>query len=163
MARDFEGDLYDFQNMTDDELRDVVLEHIREQQNLDSDDIDVIVRGGAVTLSGRVGTDTEIQVAEAVIDDILGIENFSNQLVVDELRRGDAPVAADDEVAMIEERDDERGGAELNQSDTADHLVEDLEGETNGTHDMRRAIQDASAYNPPDSPVGDGYGSREDH
>lgn len=162
MARDF-GDLYDFRNMTDDEVRDVVLEHLREQPNLDSDDIDVTVRNGMVTLSGRVGTDTEIQVAEAVLDDVLGIETYSNELVVDELRRGQAPEAADDEAAMIQEADAELGGAELYQSDTAEHLVEDLEGETLGTHDMGRAIQDASAYSPPDSPVGDGYGSREDH
>jgi hypothetical protein len=163
MARDFGGDLYDFRNMTDDEVRDVVLDHIREQSNLGSDDIDVTVRNGTVTLAGRVGTDAEIQVAEEIVHDVLGIDTYSNELVVDELRRGTAPEAADDEVAMIQETDDEIAGAELYQSDTAEHLVEDLEGETNGTHDVSRAIRDASAYKPPDGPVGDGYGSREDH
>ena len=163
MASERAGDLYDFQNMTDDEVRDVVLDHFREQSNLDSGDIDVIVRNGSVTLAGRVGTDTEVQVAEAILDDVLGIDSYTNELVVDALRRGGAPEAADDEVAMVEETDEDRGGTELHQSDTAEHLVEDLKGETLGTHDMGRAIQDASAYTPPDGPVADGYGSREDH
>jgi hypothetical protein len=163
MASNFGGDLYDFGNMTDEEVREIVVEHLRGQSNLDVDDIDVTVRNGAVILVGRVGTDAEVQVAEAILDDVLGIETYSNELVVDELRRGDAPLAADEEVAMIDETDAALGGAELHQSDTADHLVEDLEGETNGTRDIGRAIQDASAYSPPDGPVGGGYLSREDH
>jgi hypothetical protein len=163
MAREFGGDLFDFENMTDDEIRDVVIEHMREQPNLDVDDIDIVVRGGLVTLSGRVGTDAEVLVAGEVLDDVLGIDNYSNELVVDPARRGDSPVAADDEVASLDSANDELGGVNSQQSDTAEHLVEDLESETRGTHDTGRAIRDATPYEPPDGPVGDGYGSREDH
>jgi hypothetical protein len=163
MARQFGGDLYDFENMSDDEIRDVVLEHLREYPNLDADDIEVAVKDGTVTLSGRVGTDAEVQVAGAVLDDVLGLDDFSNDLVVDELRRGEAPAAADDAIAADEEVDEVRGGSDPQQSDTAEHLVENLEEESFGTHDPSRATRDATTYIPPERPVSDGYGSREEH
>jgi hypothetical protein len=163
MTREQGGDVFDFPNMTDDEVREVLLEQLREHPSLDPDDIDVIVRDGQVTLSGRVGTDAEVQVATAILDDLLGIDDFAIELVVDELRRGDAPAAADDAIARDAEVDDPLGKPDPQQSDTAEHLVEDLESETFGTHDMGKAIRDGSSYAPPDRPVSEGYGSREDH
>jgi hypothetical protein len=163
MASEYGGDLYDFQNMTDDEIREVVLEHLREQDNLELDDIDVQVADGTVTLAGRVGTDNEVQVAGSVLDDVLGIDSYVNDLVVDELRRGDMPTASDDSSARDRDLVDPRGSTADQQSDTADHLVEDLESETLGTRDPGRAIRDGASYTPPEGPVGDGYGSREDH
>jgi len=163
MAKEFGGDLYDFASMTDDEARQLIVERLREQPNLDFTDIDVVVRDGAITLAGRVGTDAEVQVANAILDDVLGIEAFSNELVVDELRRGSAPESEDDEFAAGDETDNELLAPDSHQSDTAEHLFEDLESETNGTSDVSRAIRDASSYSPPDGPVGDGYTSLEDH
>src|SRR5690606_4378619 len=116
-----------------------------------------------VTLSGRVGTDAEVRVAEALLDDVLDLDDFANDLVVDELRRGDLPEAPDDAAAEVAERGDLGGDDRSQQTDTADHLVEDLDSDMLGTRDMGRAIRDGTAYNPPDQPVSDGYGSREDH
>jgi hypothetical protein len=163
MAREYGGDLFDFQNMSDDEIRDVVLEHLREYPTLDTDDLDVVVRDGTVTLSGRVGTDAEVQVAVSVLDDVLGLDSYVNELVVDELRRGEAPAGADDAIAEDEEMDSQLGDPAAQHSDTAEHLVEDLDAETFGTRDMGQAIRDATAYTPPDRPVSNGYDSREDH
>ena len=164
MANRGAGDLYDFQNMTDDEMREVVLEHLRDSPKLDVDDIEVDVRDGRVTLSGRVGTDMEVRVAEAVLDDVLGLDDFSNELVVDELRRGDDPSNLGDDAAGWDgDLTEAAANASSQQSDTAEHLVEDLEAETHGSSDMGQAIRDGSAYSPPDGPVSDGYGSRENH
>lgn len=163
MAREHGGDIYDFQNMTDDEMREVVLEHLREYPNIDPDDVDVEVHDGSVKLTGRVGTDAEVQVATEVLDDVLGLENFTNELVVDELRRGDVPEGADAASAQNREIDSQLGDPLSQQSDTAEHLQEDLDSETYGTHDMGKAVRDGASYSPPDRPVGDGYGSREDH
>ncbi len=163
MASEFGGDLYDFENMSDDEIRSLVLEQLSEYPNLDVDDMDVVVRNGVVILSGRVGTDAEVQVAGAVLDDILGLEDYRNELVVDQLRRGDMPEAADDANAAAEEEDGNIGVGNEQQSDTADHLTDDLETETYGTHDTGTAIRDGTAYTPPDRPVSEGYGSREEH
>lgn len=163
MANEFGGDLYDFDTMSDDEIRDLVSQRLREYPNLDADWIEVSVRDGVVTLSGRVGTDGEVQVAQEVLDDVLGIDVYSNELVVDETHRYTAPEAADEALAEEQETDSQMGDPDPNQSDSAEHLVEDLESETFGTHDVGEAVQDGIPYTPPDRPVGGGYGSREDH
>ena len=163
MARQHGGDLYDFANLGDDEIRQIVLQQLREYPNLDAGWIDVAVQDGFVTLSGRVGTDAEIQVAESVLDDVLGLEEYSNELVVDELHRIEQPEAADEAATFEDESGDQVGRPATQQSDTAEHLVEDLEGEAFGTHDMGQAISEGLAYEPPDRPVSDGYRSTENH
>ena len=163
MAREYGGDLYDLNNMTDAEIRELVVQQLNEYPNIDPGWIDVRVKDGFVTLSGRVGTDGENQVAESVLDDVLGIDRYSNELVVDELVRGEAPAGADESVALDEEVDEQLGESDPQQSDTADHLAENLEADTYGTHDMGSAIRDGTAYIPPDRPIPDGYDSRENH
>lgn len=154
------GELFfDFATMTDDEIYDVVVQHLTELGTLDMGWIDVTVRDGHVTLEGRVGTDGEVQVAEKLLVEVLGLDAVTNELIVDELHRGDLPEAADDEVAAEEE---ERGDGVPNQEDTAAHLVEDLEAQTFGTQDVQHAIEEGTAYNPPDL-LPDGYTSRENH
>lgn len=163
MAGRYRGDIFDFSGMTDDELYDVVMEELREHPELDPEWIQVGVKDGHVTLAGRVGSDSEVSVAEQVIVEILGIESFTNELIVDELHRGEMPEAADDAVMQDLESDAQYGETNENQSDTAAHLVEDLESQTYGTHSVTDAISDGATYIPPDRPTGEGYGSRESH
>lgn len=163
MAREHGGDLFDFGNMSDDDIRGVVVEHLQEYPNLDAAGIEVTVRDSHVTIAGRVGTDAEVQVAEAVLDDVLGLDSYTNNLVVDESARYQLPEAADDAEVAGEEMDDQLGDSNEQQSDTAEHLEEDLDAETYGTHDMGEAIRDGATYIPPDRPVSDGYDSRENH
>lgn len=163
MAREHGGDLFDFSDMTDDEIRGVVVQHLREYPNLDAADVEVNVRNGHVTIAGRVGTDAEVQVAEAVMDDVLGLDSYTNDLVVDESARYQLPEASDDAEIAGEEMDDQLGDSDEQQSDTAGHLEEDLDSQTYGTHDMGEAIRDGATYIPPDRPMSDGYDSRENH
>lgn len=164
MARQHGGDLFDFENMSDDEIRGVVVEHFREYPNLDDAGVEITVRNGHVTLSGRVGTDAEVQEAEAVLDDVLGLDDYTNNLVVDESARYQLPEAADDAAAAGEALDDQLGGdTDEQQTDTAEHLEENLDSQTYGTHDVGEAIRDGATYIPPDRPVSDGYDSRENH
>ena len=156
---------FDFSEMTDDEIYDLVVQHLGEYPELDVGWIDVIVRDGHVTLAGRVSSDGEVQIAEKALIDVLGLseESFTNDLVVDELHRGEMPEAADDAVTADLEVDDQLGEPQFDQSDTAEHLVEDLDAQMYGTHDVGTAIEEGASYEPPDRPVADGYGSREDH
>lgn len=156
-------DLYDFSSMSDEEIREIVVEHLREDPSLDADWIDVLVRNGFVTLSGRVGTDAEFQIAEDLVHDVLGIDDFSNDLVVDELERGLLSESADEANAEENELDETVGETRVQQTDTAEHLQENLEEETFGTHDMGAAIRDGAPYVPPDRPQPGGYDSRENH
>ncbi|HEX6369337.1 MAG TPA: BON domain-containing protein [Longimicrobium sp.] len=163
MAGRYTGDIFDFSGMTDDELYDVVVQQLQEHPEIDSEWVEVRVKEGHVTLSGRVGSDSEVSVAEQVITEILGLQEFTNELMVDELHRGEMPEAADDAVAQDLEVDAQYGEGNDNQSDTAAHLVEDLGAQTYGTHSLSDAVNDGAAYNPPDRPSGGGYGSRESH
>lgn len=163
MAGRYRGDIFDFSGMTDDELYDVVVQELREHPEIDSEWVEVRVKEGHVTLSGRVGSDSEVSVAEQVIVEILGLEAFTNELVVDELHRGEMPEAADDAVMQDLEVDAQYGESNENQSDTAAHLVEDLGAQMYGTHSVTEAVNDGVSYEPPDRPMGEGYGSRESH
>ena len=163
MAGRYTGDIFDFSGMTDDELYDLVMQELREHPEVDAGWIQVGVKDGHVTLAGRVGSDSEVSVAEQVVTEILGLTDFTNELIVDELHRGEAPEAADDAVMQGLEVDAQYGETNENQSDTAAHLVEDLEAQTYGTHSVTDAINDGATYIPPDRPTGEGYGSRESH
>jgi len=156
---------FDFTEMTDDEIYDLVVQHLGEYPELDLGWIDVAVRNGHVTLSGRVASDAEVQIAEKAVLDVLGLEqdSFTNDLVVDELHRGEAAEAADDAVTEEMEADEQLGSVGSSQSDTAEHLVEDLDALTYGSRDAGTAIQEGASYEPPDRPVPGGYGSREAH
>ncbi|HYJ78426.1 MAG TPA: BON domain-containing protein [Longimicrobiaceae bacterium] len=157
---------YDFSTMTDDELYDLIVQHLGEYSDLDLGWIDVTVRDGNVTLSGRVASDGEVQVAEKAVLDVLGVpgDRFSNELMVDELHRAELPEASDEAVVAELEVADELGDPSIDQqSDTAGHLVEDLVAQTYGTRDASGAVQEGASYEPPDRPIPDGYGSREDH
>jgi len=162
MARDF--DPYDFTGMTDDEIYDVVVQHLGEYPELDMGWIEVAVKDGRVTLGGRVSSDGEAQIAEKALVEVMGLTDVVNELVVDELHRGEAPEAADEAIAQDLEVDDQLGEqAEAQHSDTAAHLMENLESQTFGTHDVGTAVEEGASYTPPQRPVPDGYTSREDH
>src|SRR5690606_41052580 len=116
--------LFDFDNMSDDEIRDIVVERFREYPNLDDGEVEVVVRNGHVTLTGRVGTDAEAQEAEALLDDVLGLNDYTNDLVVAGTVRYQLPEGSDDAEAVSEELDDQLGNSDDQQSDTAEHLAE---------------------------------------
>jgi len=161
MATEHGGDLFDFDNMTDDEIRTVVLEQLHEYPTLEAAAVSVVVRNGRVTLSGSVGTDAEVQVANAVLGDMLGLNDFVNELIVEQGARYELPEAADDAELASEEMD-QLGDVEPH-SDTAEHLQADLDAQTYGTHDLDEAMREGTTYIPPDRPLSNGYESREDH
>ena len=164
MAREFD-DLYDLNNLDDNEIKELVLQELHEYPDIDPDLVEVDVQGGAVRVSGRVGTEQEVQTVEQVITDVLGIQNVTNELVVDEIVRGQRSDAADD--AFIEELEADPqlsvGAGSTTTSDTAQHLVEDLEAEQFGTHNPQEAVERGTAYEPPDRGIQQGTYSRENH
>ena len=162
MARDY-GDVFDIRNMTDDELYQLIVQELQEYPNVDADWVDVAVKDGFVTLSGRVGTAGEVQVAEKVLTDVIGVESYANELVVDELHRSQRPEAADAAAMQDAAIQDQLGEGAEDQSDTANHLTEDLEAQSFGTHDMQKAIEGGVPYIPPERPISEGYRSGENH
>lgn len=156
MARDYEN-LDDLDDLNDGEMRDLVREHLRNHNGIDPDDITVRVADGEVVLEGRVGTDAERRIAEHVLTDVVGIASVRNNLVVDAIRRAESPLDIDDHLA----EDDRTEGLLLGDravplSPEAEHLEEDLDAQLSGTTDVGKAIQDGTAWIPPESPTQEG-------
>jgi len=162
MPGDYE-DLYDLENLDDDELASLILEELGEYPEIDPDAIDVDVQDGFVTLTGRVGTEYELQVVEQVLSDVLGIANYSNELVVDELARIEYLAGADDAVAEDEEIEAQYGEEGRRTEPAAEHLLEDVAGQAYGTHDYQRALETGETYEAPDRPIQEGSWSEETH
>src|SRR3954465_14183442 len=95
MARDFEK-IRDIDDLSDDERKGLGREHLAANNSVDIDDIVVTVKDGVVMLDGRVGTDGERLVAEPTLTDVIGIQEFENNLFVDPIRRAVSPEAIDE-------------------------------------------------------------------
>lgn len=162
MAQDFEN-LYGTDQMDDGDLRDLVCQELGEVPEIDPELIDVTVTGGHVKLVGRVGTEQEYQQIEAVVTDVLGLKDVTNELVIDQLVRGERLEAADNAVADDRELDPQMGRGAEHTSDTAEHLIPDVAADQFGTHDTQRAIAEGYAYEAPDHPIQEGTWSRENH
>src|SRR5690606_22958002 len=135
MANDYE-DTRDLGELTDSELRELVYERLRANDALiDETDIEVHVVAGAVTVTGRVGTEGDQQRIEQVITDEIGVVEFTSNIGIDEGLRETQPAAADD--AAMEDADERAtsGGADRTE-DSAEHLMEDRAAEQYGTRDM---------------------------
>lgn len=162
MPGDFE-DLYDLDNLDDAELYDLILQQMTEYPDLDPDLIDLRVEDGFITMEGRVGTEQELQTFEHILTEVLGIANYSNNLVLDELVRAEHSEGADDAIVEDEEVDAQTGEEGEYTEPSADHLIEDLEGDLYSTHDVHRAIERGESYEPPDRPLQEGSWSEENH
>src|SRR5690606_13350526 len=137
MANDYE-DTRSLEELTDGELRDLIYERLRSNDALIGEtDIEVRVVGGAVTLTGRVGTESALQRIEPVITDEIGVVQVTSNIGIDEGRRATQPDAADEAVMEgIDERATS-GGADRTE-DSAEHLMEDTAAEQYGTRDVDR-------------------------
>jgi hypothetical protein len=162
MADDFEG-IRDLENMTDDELGALVRDELGEFAQIDPARLDIEVSDGRVTVGGRVGTEGELQSIEQVITDVIGVERFTSEIVVDPLTRAQHDEAAD--VANAEVYDQPRGqrGGANRTEDTAAHLLDDTGAEQFGTGDMGEAVERGYSWNPPAGPIQEGQRGAEDH
>jgi hypothetical protein len=162
MPRDYE-DMYNLDDLSDDDLQSLIREELSEYQTLDVDNILVRVTGGAVELSGRVGTSEERRIAEHVLTDVIGVTRYTNNISVDPIRRDEEPEAADDHVGGARDRgEDQLGGSDqMDQDPAAAREDEDLDSRLYGTHDVQRSIGEATPWAPPDTPTPEGHQGRE--
>jgi hypothetical protein len=158
MAQDFEN-VFDLDDLSDEELRGLVREQLAQTTGVDVDNILVHVKDGYVTLSGRVGTESERQIADHVLSDVIGLETFSNDIFVDPIRRDEEPEAADEQVARVTNRGEEPllGGSDVDGTDTgAERAHDDDDPALFGTHDYRTALDNGVPWIPPDEPTPEG-------
>jgi hypothetical protein len=154
--RDYEN-IHDIEDLDDRELRDLVREHLAAHTALDIDDITITVEHGNLTLAGRVGTEGEKRIAEHVVTDVIGIVEFTNDLLIDPIRRGESPLDIDDHLADEERRAGTLlGDMPVPLSDEADHLADREQEDIAGTTDYQQAMAEGRTWNPPEAPTPEG-------
>jgi BON domain-containing protein len=156
MAQDFEN-VFDLDDLSDEELRGLVRDQLAQQNQLDVDNILVTVKEGFVTLSGRVGTEMEKQVADHVLSDVIGLEDYANDIFVDPIRRDLEPEAADEQVGHVLGREEETllGGSDVDAAST-EAANDNLDSALYGTRDYGTVMEDGVPWNPPDEPTPEG-------
>jgi hypothetical protein len=167
MARDYEN-IDDIDDLSDDELRGLVRERLEAHNALDIDELTVRVENGTVILGGRVGTDGERLIAEHVVTDVVGAEGCRNEIFVDPTRRALSPEAVDEHLVDEDQREGLLlGDRPMPLSPEAEHLDENLDADLFGTTDVQNAIEEGTAWIPPESPTQEGLTGRgefgEDH
>lgn len=157
MARDFE-DVNDIDDLSDDELRGLVREHLAADSALDIDDLSINVTSGHVILEGRVGTDEERRIAEHIVTDVLGVEDYENNIFVDPIRRATSPEAADDNLAEEEATEGRLlGDRPVSISPEDENRREDEDAQLYGTTDVGHAIEEGTSWIPPEAPTPEGF------
>jgi BON domain len=162
VEKDFE-DIRDTDNLSDNELRALIRDTFEQQLLFDPDDVEVSVHNRVVSLSGRVGTEEELRIAERVVTDMVGLEKVRNNLFVDPIRRAESPEAIDEH--LVDEELHENlllGGRARSEDPEAEHLHEDIRSELFGTTDVQEAIEGGIPWNPPDGPTPEGFSGSED-
>lgn len=157
MARDFE-DVNGIDDLSDGELRGLVLERLAAHQGLDIDDLVVQVENGTVILTGRVGTDGERLVAEHIVTDVVGAKAVRNEIFIDPNRRAESPLAADESIVDENERAGLLlGDREVPLSPEVEEHEQPLEADLYGTTDVHKSIADGTSWIPPESPTQEGF------
>ncbi|MFL5529335.1 MAG: BON domain-containing protein [Gemmatimonadaceae bacterium] len=162
MEKDYE-DIRGTDSLNDNELRALIRDNFEQQLAFDPDDVQIGVRSGVVSLSGRVGTAEELRIIERVVTDLVGIQNLRSGLVVDPIRRAESPQAIDDHLVDEERHEGLLLGDVARPLDPeAEHLRENLRAELFGTTDVQQSISGAIPWNPPDGPTPEGVSGMEE-
>jgi hypothetical protein len=156
MADDYDNS-DEIANLTDDELRMLVIGELKSRKTIDADDVAVHVKKGNVRVAGRVGTKEELRIVDHILTDVLHLKDAKNQLVVDEIRRAESPEAIDEHLADVDEHAGLLFGDRPSQQDPeAEHIVVDRNLNPRATHDVSEAIEAAEPWIPPEGPTPEG-------
>lgn len=71
-------------DLSDDEIVDLIVEHLAEDDRVKTEFIVVEVNQGHPIIRGRVGSDEEVQVIDEILNDVLDIHDFENNVWVDD-------------------------------------------------------------------------------
>jgi hypothetical protein len=161
MADDYDN-TDEIANLTDDELRELVISELKAHNSIDADDVSVHVKNGKVRIAGRVGTEVELRTVDHIITDVIGLKDVKNQLVVDELRRAESPEAIDEHLVDEDEHAGLLLGDKPSQQDPeAEHLTSDRNVNPRATHDVTEAIEEAEPWIPPEGPTPEGVSGQD--
>lgn len=141
----------DVELLDDEELATLVREVLESDPTVEEEWIDVEVADGRVTLEGRVGSEAEREAAEWVVRETIGVDDLENELVVDELHRGETPEDPIEAQVEADAADPLVGEPDPNQTSSSEHLG--FETDEGGTRDTGKAVESGVPYTPPDRPA----------
>jgi RNA polymerase-binding transcription factor DksA len=102
----------DYRDMSDNEIREAILENLRNDGRIDVEELEVFFKKGVVRLEGVVPSESEHQILMQILTDVMGFECIIDHLQVTEL---------------IWERDERAPGrAEFPLSDDVDEISDDV-------------------------------------
>jgi osmotically-inducible protein OsmY len=67
---------------SDEKIRDQICEALTDDEHIDASNIDIVVKGGEVTLTGTVEDRRAKRLAEDIADRCSGVKDIQNQLKV---------------------------------------------------------------------------------
>ena len=91
--------------------------------------------------------------------DVIGLENYANDIFVDPIRRDLEPEAADEQVGRVRGREEETllGGSDVGTSDSeAERADDNDDASLFGTHDYGSVMENGAPWIPPDGPTPEG-------
>ncbi len=75
----------EYKNLTNEELRMVILEHLRNNGRVDREELKVSCRNGVVYLEGVVPSENEHQILLRILTDVMGFTSVVDRLEINEL------------------------------------------------------------------------------
>lgn len=88
------GDDQNYDGLPDDEIRRAIREHLEADRTVYAPGVEVRVRDGRIRLAGWVSSEVEREMAERIVDDVIGLEVAANRLRVETVAREGVPRAA---------------------------------------------------------------------
>ena len=125
----------EYQNLSDEELQEEILEHLRADGRIDLEELKVTCRRGIVYLEGAIPSEGEHQIGLQILTDVLGLASIIDLLRIEELSW---------------EREDRALGKAmpgLGREQPFGVEVEDI------TEDTLKSEEKGIPYSPPDRPV----------
>ncbi len=165
MERDFEN-IHDLDNLSDDELRQLVRTQLAAHNGLDADYLEVRIENGVVVLGGRVGTEGERRIAHHIVTDVLGITSVRDEIMIDPIHRAESPEPVDDHLV---EEDRAEGLLLGDKPQPFEDEAQPVDGEDPyslgkhlfGTTDVQDAIAGGTAWIPPEAPTQEGIAGQD--
>lgn len=78
------GESMQLDHMSDEEILEGILESYEEDGRLNMNYIDIEVADKSVTINGRVTSEDELQIINEIMREILGVQEYSNKVWVDD-------------------------------------------------------------------------------
>lgn len=91
----------------DNDLIEVVMEALEEDGRISMDYVDVTANNGSVTINGRVASEEQLEIVDQMLQDVLEITDFTNNLWVDDSLDFDAQADEDTDTKKVDLDEDD--------------------------------------------------------